>query len=114
MPFLTISSMRVVRREKIDSEFVSLKFPIGEYASRFVEFRKAQQQGFVRSRLYRFLGDPRRYLVGNTYTDRETAMADQKLPAVQEYARAHPYSEYTSSPPAVEAYQIVARQGGAS
>lgn len=41
---LDLAGMEVIKREKIDDEFVSLKYPIGHYAKKIGEYRKQAQQ----------------------------------------------------------------------
>lgn len=69
------------------------------------ELRQKYAPGFVVSGLWRFLGNRNRYLGISGYTGNE----DRAHPEIAAFDRAHPYSEYASTPPEVESYAIVQR-----
>jgi heme-degrading monooxygenase HmoA len=77
--------------------------------SRHKVFERRQQlgNGFVFARLGKFLGNPTKYLVGTLYTSREAAQAALALPEHQELARAYRASDYASTPPIIETFEVV-------
>lgn len=59
--------------------------------------------------LLRFLGREGRYLEVYLCPNREAALAAHADPEIQEGMQAHLSSNYTNSPPVMEAYEVVQR-----
>jgi heme-degrading monooxygenase HmoA len=74
---------------------------------RVFELRQQHGKGFVTSRLWRSLGNPSKYLVLNGYTSGADAQAAQEIPELQEIGRAYRWSDYTDTPPAIEAFEVI-------
>ena len=74
---------------------------------RVFESRQQHGKGFVLNRLWRSLGTPSKYLVVQGYTSGEEARAALEIPALQELARAYRWSDYASTPPVLEAFEVL-------
>jgi hypothetical protein len=70
--------------------------------------RQRYAPGFVVSGLWRFLGHRLRYLGISGYTGND----ERAHPEITAFDRAHPYTEYASTPPDVESYAIIQRVPG--
>jgi heme-degrading monooxygenase HmoA len=73
------------------------------------ELRKKIGGGFYTNRLRRYLGNLTKYLINTTYKDRESITAALAHPELQEFNRTHPNSSYASTPPIIEAYELIQR-----
>jgi len=72
------------------------------------DLRQSRTKGNLVSRLHRFLGNSSRYLVWQVYESREAELAGRQVPAVAEFFRSHPATDYVSSPTVGEYYTPVA------
>jgi heme-degrading monooxygenase HmoA len=73
------------------------------------ELRKRHLKGFISNRLRRSAGLAGKYLILQICKDLETARAGLSEPALAEFATAHPYTLYGSTPPSGESYFVINR-----
>ena len=78
---------------------------------RMFELHQKHHKGFIFNRLWRSLGNPYKYLVIHGYTNREAfgeaTRAALETPELQEVGRAYRWDDYTSTPPAIEAFEVI-------
>jgi len=74
---------------------------------RLFELRQQHGKGFAHNRLWRSLGNLHKYLVIQSYTNREDARAALEIPELQEIGRAYRWDDYTSTPPAIEEFEVM-------
>ena len=74
---------------------------------RLFELRQKHGKGFVFNRLWRSLGNLHKYLVIQSYTNREDARAALEIHELQEIGRAYRWDDYTSTPPAIEEFEVI-------
>lgn len=75
----------------------------------FFELRRQHNSDFVGGRLYRFQGNPTRYLVFTRYRTLDGLKDGRRAPEVQEFTRANPTTAYTSALNVLEHYEIMQR-----
>jgi heme-degrading monooxygenase HmoA len=73
------------------------------------ELRKHRAPGFISNRLRRSAGVATKYLILQICKDVASARAGLAVPELAEFAAAHPYSLYASTPPTAEAYFVLSR-----
>jgi quinol monooxygenase YgiN len=71
------------------------------------DLRKQHNPGFVRSSLYRYMGDASRYLAVNTTVDRAASLASEDSAPIRAFLAAHPGSAYSTAPRRGTAYEVV-------
>ncbi|MEA2640358.1 MAG: Antibiotic biosynthesis monooxygenase [Chloroflexota bacterium] len=73
------------------------------------ELRRQVDKACLSSRLRRSAGSPFTYLGFSIYTNAEAARAGAASPQFQAFQAAHPYTLYASTPPNIEAFEVVHR-----
>ena len=82
------------------------------FSLQIAELAKQYSQGFVSSRLRRYLGTDNRYLALAIATDRGAARARLDTPELRAFLETHPYTDFATALPASEAYHVVNRHVG--
>jgi heme-degrading monooxygenase HmoA len=82
------------------------------FAREMAQLSKAHAPGFVSTRLRRFLGNETRYLTIAIASDRAAARARVQIPEIAAYLQAHPFTEFSVEPPAIDVCHVVKRYVG--
>ena len=68
---------------------------------------RQKQAGTGFAVLWRLMGSPFKYVAANFFPDLDSGRASIANPAVAEYLRAHPYTEYASVRPVIDSWEVL-------